>query len=139
MDGYDRVEAIGSLRQILLKAESPAKAGIRETETEFMIIRIIAADRQVEIDDARNFRAFSVHIEGAFDDPALQAELLGRVALSSDREHAWISEKLLREWPSLASEAWWQEGLTNMIAAVQKFGWIDNANHSIRAHIERAP
>jgi predicted transcriptional regulator len=104
-----------------------------------MIIRIIAADRQVEIDDARNFKAFSVRIEGPFDDPTLQAELLRRVALSSDREHAWISEKALREWPSLASEAWWQEGLTNMIAAVQKFGWIDNANHSIRAHIDYAP
>ena len=35
-----------------------------------MIIGIIAADRQVEIDDARNFRAFSVRIEGPFDDPA---------------------------------------------------------------------
>ena len=101
-----------------------------------MIIRIIAAGRQVEIDDARNFKAFSVRIEGPFDDPALQAELLGRVALGSDREHAWISEKALREWPSLASETWWQAGLTNMIAAVQKFGWIDNANHSIRAHID---
>jgi hypothetical protein len=104
-----------------------------------MIIRIIAADRQVEIDDAKNFKAFSVRIEGTFDDPALQAELLGRVAVSGDREHAWISEKILREWPSLTSEAWWQEGLTNMIAAVQKFGWVDNGNHSIRAHIERAP
>ena len=104
-----------------------------------MIIRIIAAGGQVEIEDARNFKAFSVRIEGPFDDPALQAELLGRVALGSDREHAWISEKALREWPSLASETWWQEGLTSMIAAVQKFGWIDNVNHSIRAHIERAP
>jgi hypothetical protein len=26
-----------------------------------------------------------------------------------------------------------------MIAAVQKFGWIDQANHSIRTYIERAP
>jgi hypothetical protein len=104
-----------------------------------MIIRIIAADRQVEIDGASNFKAFSVRIEGPFDDPALQAELLGRVALAGDHEHAWICEKALREWPSLASETWWQEGLTNMIAAVQKFGWIDNANHSIRAHIDYAP
>jgi hypothetical protein len=111
----------------------------QETETELMIIRIIASDRQVEIDDARNFKAFSVRIEGPFDDPALQAELLGRVALMGDCGHAWISERALREWPSLASEAWWQEGLTNMIAAVQKFGWIDSANHSIRAHIEHAP
>jgi predicted transcriptional regulator len=61
------------------------------------------------------------------------------VAVSSDREHAWISEKALRAWPSLKSEEWWQRGLSNMIAAVHKFGWIDQANQSIRAHIEYAP
>jgi hypothetical protein len=103
-----------------------------------MIIRIVASSRSVVIDDPENFRAFSVRIEGS-KAPALQAELLGRVSVSSDRQHAWISEQVLREWPSLASEAWWQDGLSNMIAAVQKFGWIDQVNHSIRAHIEYAP
>jgi len=103
-----------------------------------MIIRVIASSRSVEINDPNNFRAFSVRIEGAMES-ALQSELLGRVAVSSDREHAWISEKALREWPSLASEEWWQQGLSSMIAAVQKFGWIDQANQSIRAHIEYAP
>ena len=103
-----------------------------------MIIRIIASSRSVEIDDPRNFRAFSVRIEGPMAS-ALQAELLGSVAVSSDGEHAWISEKALREWPTLKSEAWWQDGLSNMIAAVQKFGWIDQTNHSIRAHIEYVP
>jgi hypothetical protein len=29
--------------------------------------------------------------------------------------------------------------LSNMIAAVQKFGWSDAAHHAIRAHIERVP
>jgi hypothetical protein len=104
-----------------------------------MLVRIIASSHSVEIDDAHNFRAFAVRIEGPFDDPAVQAELLAGVAISSDGEHAWISEQALREWPGLKSEAWWQDGLTNMIAAVQKFGWIDNVNHSIRAHIEHAP
>ena len=104
-----------------------------------MMIRIIALHRSIEIDEPDNFRAFSVRIEGPFEDPAAEAELLGRIAVSHDREHAWISEQALREWPQLKSEAWWQDGLTKMIAAVQKFGWIDNANHSIRAHIERAP
>ena len=103
-----------------------------------MIIRIIGASRSVEIDDPKNFKAFSVRIEGTID-PEVQAELLGRVAVSSDREHAWISEKALREWPALKSEAWWQEGLSNMIASVQKFGWIDPASQSIRAHIGYAP
>jgi hypothetical protein len=104
-----------------------------------MMIRIVASSRSIEIDDAHNFKAFAVRIEGPFEDPAIQAELLGRVAVSSDREHAWISEQALRDWPPLKSESWWQEGLTKMIAAVQPFGWIDNVNHSIRAHIEHAP
>jgi hypothetical protein len=104
-----------------------------------MIIRIIASSRSVEIDDPENFRTFSFRIEGSMD-PAVQAELLGLVAVSSsDREHAWISEGALREWPSLKSEGWWQDGLSNIIAAVQKLGWIDQAHHSIRAHIEYAP
>jgi hypothetical protein len=38
-----------------------------------------------------------------------------------------------------ATVSWWQEGLSNMIAAVQRFGWIDQANHAIRAHVEPAP
>jgi len=100
-----------------------------------MIIRIIASSRSIEIDDRRNFQAFSVRIEGPMAS-ALQAELLGGIAVSSDGEHAWVSEKALREWPSLKTEAWWQDGLSNMIAAVQKFGWIDQANHSISARIE---
>ena len=102
-----------------------------------MIIRIIGASRSVQIDDPENFKAFSVRIEGAID-PAVQAELLGRVAVSGDGEHAWISEKALRQWPSLKSEAWWQDGLSHMIASVQKLGWIGQANQSIRAHLAYA-
>jgi len=103
-----------------------------------MIIRIIASGRSIEIDDPRNFRAFSVRIEGSMD-AVLQDQLLRGIAVSSDGEHAWISEKALREWPSLKSEVWWEDGLSSMIAAVQKFGWIDQANHSIRTYIERVP
>jgi hypothetical protein len=101
-----------------------------------MLIRIIAATRSIELEDARNFRAFAVRIEGTFENQATLDELLGRAAISHDREHAWIAERWLREWPSLAGESSWQDGLTNMIAAVQRFGWVDQTNHSIRAHIE---
>ncbi len=103
-----------------------------------MIIRLIAKSRSIEIDDPKNFKAFSVRIEGVLD-PVAQAELLGRIAVKHDAGHAWISEQALRDWPQLKSEVWWQDGLTGMIAAVQKFGWIDNDSRSIRAHIEHAP
>jgi predicted transcriptional regulator len=104
-----------------------------------MIIRLLASSGSIEIDEPKNFRAFSVRIEGAFASPAAEAALLERIAVRSDRDHAWVSEKSLREWPSLASESWWQDGLSSMIAAVEKFGWIDRADHAIRAHIERVP
>ena len=52
-----------------------------------MIIRLIAQSRSIEIDDPKNFRAFSVQIEGSLD-PATQGELLGRVAVKHDREES---------------------------------------------------
>jgi hypothetical protein len=104
-----------------------------------MLIKLVAASRSVEIEDPGNFRAFAVRIEGPFEDTAARDALLGSLAVSHDREHAWISEAALRAWAPLKDEAWWQEGLSGMIAAVQRFGWVDNDNHTIRAHIEYTP
>ncbi len=70
-----------------------------------MIIRIVAKDGSIAIDDPRNFKAFSVRIEGGFDRPGIEDELLGRIAIRRDNDHAWISEQALREWPSLKAEA----------------------------------
>jgi predicted transcriptional regulator len=110
-----------------------------ESKIRAMIIRITARNRSIEIDEPRNFKAFLLRIEGQFDDPAVRAELLGRVAVRCDREHAWISEQVLRDWPKLESEPWWQDGLAAMIASVERFGWIDSESRSIRAHIDHAP
>ncbi len=94
-----------------------------------MIIRISAPSHAIEIDDARNFKAFSVRIEGLFDDPAVEAELLGRVASSSDREHDWISEKVLREWPQLSALS----GLDMAFLAKQPFQAAGIPSHLTRA------
>jgi hypothetical protein len=104
-----------------------------------MIIRIIAKDGSIAIDDPRNFKAFSVRMEGSVDRPGAEDELFGRIAVRHDQDHAWISEQVLRDWPSLKADAWWQDGLTKMMAAVEKFGWIDRESGAIRAHIEHAP
>jgi len=103
-----------------------------------VIIRLIAKNRSIKIDNPTNFKAFSVRREATLGLVA-QDELLGRIAVKYDLEHAWISEQALRDRSSLKSEAWWQDGLTGMIAAERKFGWIDNESRSIRAHVERAP
>src|SRR4029079_5625186 len=103
-----------ALRWHLCARDAAGGAGARGADrpgTPRMIIRVIASSRSVEIDDPGDFKAFSVRIEGAMD-AAVQAKLLGSVAVRSDREHAWISEKVLRDWPSLRYEAWWQDGLS---------------------------
>jgi hypothetical protein len=101
-----------------------------------MIVRVIAANRSIELEDVRNFRAFAVHIEGTFENQTDRDEILGRAAVRHDHDYAWIAETWLREWPPLMNEAWWQDGLTNMISSVQRFGWVDVLSHSIRAHIK---
>ena len=101
-----------------------------------MIIHVIAANHSVELEDARNFRAFAIRIDGTLIDAA---ELLKAFTATVDGDHAWVSEQALREWRGLANEAWWQEGLTKMIGAAQRFGWVDPNNNAIRAHIEYAP
>ncbi len=72
-----------------------------------MIIRILASNGSIEIDDPSNFRAFSVRIEGASVSYDAEAALLGRIAVRSDSDHAWIFENCLREWRELAAEPWW--------------------------------
>ena len=106
----------------------------RKTTT--VLIKVVAASQSIEIDDPSNFRAFAVRIEGPFDHQGKKDALLSRLASSHDREYAWISEASLRAWPTLTDKTWWQDGLTGMISAVQRFGWIDNEKCLIRAHIE---
>jgi len=47
---------------------------------------------------------------------------------------AWIFREVLREWSQLSARIMVaRRDYRNMIEAVQRFGWIDQANHSIRA------
>ena len=102
-----------------------------------MLLRVVGATDSVEIDEPVNFKAFAVRLEGPFASPVAEAALLDRIAVSRDDDHAWISEDVLRAWPSLTDAPWWGEGLTTMIASVERFGWVDRTKRAVRAHIER--
>ena len=104
-----------------------------------MIIRVVAANGSIELAEPQNFKAFSISVEGQGDGPTDVADLLKGFAVDADQEHAWVSERALREWSALAHESWWQEGLAKMIASVDKFGWVDRSRGAIRAHIDYLP
>ena len=71
--------------------------------------------------------------------PLLQDQLLRGIAVSSDGDMLDIREGVARvAFAQIRGMV--EDGLSNTIAAVQKFGWIDQAHRSrIRAHIERVP
>jgi hypothetical protein len=100
-----------------------------------MIISVHATN-DVTLDDPQNFRAFKVAV--LIPDASLEE---ARVALSGvatlpDRETAWVSAEALRQWRGVKDDAEWQKGFDAMIEKAKPHGWIDEANNTIKAHVE---
>ena len=95
----------------------------------------VTPDFAVRLEETQDFKHFKLVI--AADRSALariRLALEGAATLTEDG-HAWVSEDWLR---SRAKDASWQEGLSAMIAVARKYGWIDEAAKTIRAHVEWA-
>src|SRR5262249_54716035 len=90
----------------------------------------------VTLEDASNFRVFKVVVA----QPNLSLEAvrgaLSGIAVLPDRDTAWVSEQALRSRREHAGDTAWQEALTAMIAKARPHGWIDDANKTIKAHVE---
>src|SRR5262245_55018066 len=100
-----------------------------------MFLKVSAA-ATVTLEDASNFRAFKVVVgQPNLGLDAVRGALLG-IAVLPDRDTAWVSEQALRSWREVASDTAWQEALTAMIAKARPYGWIDDANKTIKAHVE---
>lgn len=100
-----------------------------------MIIDIDAA-RRVALADPRDFKRFKLRIAGPRTELAAFRVALGALATLEDSDTAWVSEAGLRALAHADNDAAWQEGLTRMIAAAAKFGWIDQGRGAIKAHVD---
>jgi hypothetical protein len=96
----------------------------------------VLAPTVVKLEDADNFRSFKVVV--AMPNAELEAvrRALASIALLPDRDTAWVFEQALRQWPEHAGNAAWQEALTAMIGKARPHGWVDDANKTIKAHVE---
>jgi hypothetical protein len=96
----------------------------------------VLAATTVTLEDASNFRSFKVVVAQPTMDLETVRGALSGIATLLDRDTAWVSELALRSWREVASDAAWQEALTAMIAKARPHGWIDDANKTIKAHVE---
>jgi hypothetical protein len=100
-----------------------------------MLFNVLAA-AVVKLEDAKNFRSFKVVVTMPQADLETVRRALANIAVLPERDTAWVSERALRAWPDVANDAAWQDALTAMIAKARPHGWIDDANKTIKAHVE---
>jgi hypothetical protein len=100
-----------------------------------MIISVHATN-DVTLDEEQDFRAFKVAV--LIPDATLEEArvALAGVATLPDRDTAWVSAESLREWRGVKDNAEWQKGFDAMIEKAKPHGWIDQANNTIKAHVE---
>jgi hypothetical protein len=95
-----------------------------------MLVRV-AADGAVTLEEADNFRGFSV---GAAPGAPLASALAGLARLEGET-HAWVSPAALRRLAPQAGQPDWEDGFGKMLAYAASKGWTD-AEGAVRAHIE---
>lgn len=92
----------------------------------------VTEDFAVTLEAREDFKHFNLVVDAPRGDAKL-APALANVATIDAEGHAWVSESWLRGQDAGAP---WQDGLTAMITVAKKYGWVDEAKHTIRAHIE---
>ena len=92
----------------------------------------VTKDFAVALAESEDFKHFKLVIDAPRGDEKVAAALTGIATIDRDG-HGWVSEAWLRGRDAAAA---WQDGLTAMIAVAKKYGWVDEQQKTIRAHIE---
>jgi predicted transcriptional regulator len=100
-----------------------------------MYLKVVAGGI-VKLEDAANFRSFKVVV--AMPNAGLEEvrRALAHIATLADRNTAWVFESALRQCSEHSRDAGWQDSLTAMIEKARPHGWVDDANQTIKAHVE---
>jgi hypothetical protein len=89
---------------------------------------------EVRLEEPTDFKRF--HIEAAH--PASAAARVGKalegIATLDDTGHGWVSAARLRAWPGVDQS--FRDGLARMIEKAKPYGWIDEKNDAIKAHVK---
>src|SRR4051812_34258445 len=96
----------------------------------------VVSESLVTLEDASNFRSFKVMVVMPSAELGMVRGALAKIAALPDRETAWVSEQALRSWQGHADDPAWQEALSRMIEKARPYGWVDDANKAIKAHVE---
>jgi hypothetical protein len=103
-----------------------------------MIIAITHSST-LELREPNDFKGFKVLVEKpGLSDAAIDEALSGVATLDDDGKSAWVSGEALRHWGGQRQPAEWIASFDKMVETVKRFGWVNEADGTVRGHIERA-
>ena len=99
-----------------------------------MLVKI-ASDWSVSLEDPEDFKRFSVSVATSADELPRLRDAVSHAGSLIDKDPMWVSEAWLRTAPGRIEGEKWQDSVSAMIAGAKKYGWVDEANGSIKAHV----
>lgn len=90
----------------------------------------------IELRDAENFRAFKIVDETGGGTARVASALSGLATPTADGTAAWVRPDRLTELAGETATPAWRERLAQMIAGAAKYGWVNETDGTVRAHIE---
>jgi hypothetical protein len=93
----------------------------------------VTRECHVRLEEAHDFKHFKLVIDAPRAEMTTIVAALTGIASIVAEGHAWVSEDWLRRRETTPP---WQDGLDAMIAVAKKYGWVDDAAKTIRAHVE---
>lgn len=99
-----------------------------------MLIKV-SSDSSVMLEYPEDFNRFSVSIDASAEHLTHIREAVAGVGNLIDGEAMWVNEAWLRSAPGSIEGEQWQDAVSVMIAKAKQYGWVDEANRSIKAHV----
>jgi hypothetical protein len=102
------------------------------------MIIFITADGRAELREADVFKSFKIVADAALSSPAFAGALAGLAAPEADGKTAWVRREAVKRLRGPEAPAAWLASFDKMIESVRRFGWVNDGDGTVRAHIERA-
>ena len=101
------------------------------------MIIAFSAEGGAKLRDSDNFKEFKVVVPTDKREPGSISSMLGDIgALTENAEHVWISiPAFLSKFAPERCQAW-NDAFTAMVAKVKQYGYVNDTNDAVRAHIE---
>lgn len=99
-----------------------------------MIIRV--AQGRVDLQDADEFKSFKIVAAPGVSPAGLRDALAGIATVEADGKTAWVTRAAVRRLRGPTPPAEWLAAFDRMIESVRRFGWVNDTDDTVRAHIE---